>query len=158
MSREWDRSPRNPKPCSVEGCGGVARSRGWCVLHYNRWRTTGTVELLPRGEGPRCSVQGCHRVATHGGGLCRRHYQEARAKRVGACSIDGCSNPISHLNRGLCDMHNERLRVTGDTGGVESRRQGRPRPVVPCRICGEPQHAKGLCMTHYGQQWRNKKR
>jgi hypothetical protein len=39
-----------------EGCGRVARSRGWCSSHYRRWRT-GRLDMPIRGypryeEGP----------------------------------------------------------------------------------------------------------
>lgn len=31
-----------PKICSIEGCGRTdIKGRGWCNLHYNRWRRTG---------------------------------------------------------------------------------------------------------------------
>lgn len=34
--------------CSIQGCGRVAKSRGWCPAHYMRWRKygdTGSAEL-----------------------------------------------------------------------------------------------------------------
>lgn len=34
--------------CSVEDCEKQARNRGWCPMHYERWRTKGTTELPPR--------------------------------------------------------------------------------------------------------------
>ena len=45
------------KPCSVEGCGALARSRGLCKKH--------------RGGMP-CSVEGCGTLA-HSKGLCFKH-------------------------------------------------------------------------------------
>lgn len=29
--------------CSVEGCEGAVKARGWCQTHYSRWRRTGDV-------------------------------------------------------------------------------------------------------------------
>jgi hypothetical protein len=39
-------------PCAVEGCGKPARTRGWCPLHYQRWRQHGDVHRRVQG-GPR---------------------------------------------------------------------------------------------------------
>jgi len=30
-----------PRPCAVEGCGKHARARGWCTMHWERWRRWG---------------------------------------------------------------------------------------------------------------------
>jgi hypothetical protein len=30
-------------PCTVEGCGRLARARGWCLAHYKRWQKHGDV-------------------------------------------------------------------------------------------------------------------
>lgn len=35
--------------CSVAGCSGTVRARGWCAMHYARWRTSGDPgEASPR--------------------------------------------------------------------------------------------------------------
>ena len=34
------------KVCSIKNCDHVSRKRGWCVMHYARWRSHGTHELL----------------------------------------------------------------------------------------------------------------
>lgn len=30
--------------CSIEGCDNPSRARGWCLVHYSRWRRFGTTE------------------------------------------------------------------------------------------------------------------
>lgn len=35
------RPKNNPAKCNVEECNKAARSRGWCPMHYTRWRSTG---------------------------------------------------------------------------------------------------------------------
>lgn len=74
--------------CTVVGCERTVRvkSRGWCTLHYDRWRATGetgTAELK--------------RVATYAGV---------------ECSIEDCSGPAT--NRGWCDRHYQRWTKHGD--------------------------------------------
>lgn len=39
--------------CSIDGCGKSAQKRGWCVMHYRRWRVNGSplITLSPnRGK------------------------------------------------------------------------------------------------------------
>lgn len=38
----------NYYPCSVEGCEKPRRQRGWCAMHYRRWRLHGSIEDRPR--------------------------------------------------------------------------------------------------------------
>lgn len=49
------RAKGTPKLCSIEGCEKVATARGWCVMHYHRWRRHGTTD----------------RMSSHGGGYRR---------------------------------------------------------------------------------------
>lgn len=61
-----------PPVCKVEDCDRTGRiTRGMCDMHYQRWHKNGTTELQP--PEPRCSVDGCKRVARFSG-LCRDHY------------------------------------------------------------------------------------
>lgn len=36
--------------CSIEGCGKKAEKRGWCAMHYRRWRIHGDVNVNLRPE------------------------------------------------------------------------------------------------------------
>lgn len=48
------------KTCQVEGCSKPVNARGWCSMHYERWRLHGDVAWQPRVDPPRlCSVGGC---------------------------------------------------------------------------------------------------
>jgi hypothetical protein len=66
------------KKCSVDTCQKPSRKRGWCPMHYERWRQHGTVDdPLPRPERE-CSVEECGK-SVHGRGWCTTHYQRWEA-------------------------------------------------------------------------------
>lgn len=54
--------------CSIEGCERPARSRGWCHMHYERWRRNGAPESLRNYRDPELAFQ-------------------ARTQRVGGCLL-----------------------------------------------------------------------
>ncbi len=67
-------------PCDIADCGKPAKTRGWCVMHYERWRNHGdptTVVFVP-ADG--CKVPDCKSKHT-GRGYCQKHL--TRLKRHG---------------------------------------------------------------------------
>jgi hypothetical protein len=107
--------------CSVEGCEKLVHARGWCSMHYRRWRTHGD-PLRTLGAGPRgtCSIDGCEKPV-NARGWCGLHYMRwyrdgdplsASSRIRGTCSIEGCERV--HAARGWCDMHWKRWRLFGD--------------------------------------------
>lgn len=60
--------------------------------------------------------------------------EQAKAKNR-TCGVDGCGRP--QRNRGLCDMHVQRLRKTGDAGDAKPRVAGRGEPTL--LHCGKAQ-------------------
>lgn len=62
--------------CTVDGCHGSVRARGWCSKHYQRWQVNGDLSDRLRPIG--CSMDSCNgkRKAQ---GLCDTHYQRLRA-------------------------------------------------------------------------------
>lgn len=59
--------------CAVEGCESQRKARGWCDMHYQRWRTHGDPTTLPERQVPYCAVEGCPRP-TLAKGWCQMHY------------------------------------------------------------------------------------
>lgn len=74
MGGQWKMS-RDGK-CAVPGCGGPIRARGWCDLHYSRWKREGD----PGSAAPRRKQNGEGRINSQGyvemwveGRLVRQH-------------------------------------------------------------------------------------
>lgn len=59
-----------------------------------------------------CAADGCEKRLTGRGDLCKKHYDEARA-RPATCTVDGCEKAC--LAKGLCAMHRHRVQAFGDT-------------------------------------------
>ena len=71
--------------CSVEGCRRQHGSRGFCDMHYTRWKR-------------------------HGDAL--RIKKDTRARNYGHCKADGCERQGRSL--GFCHMHYSRWKRHGD--------------------------------------------
>lgn len=82
------RGPANTGPCSIEDCEEDAHARGWCMLHYSRWRRTGTTNAPePREPAPdTCTIDDCNNPY-YARGYCSTHY--TRVNRHGDPHITG---------------------------------------------------------------------
>jgi hypothetical protein len=86
------RQPPPRVPCSVESCEQMARIKGYCKTHYNRWHKHGD----PLGGS------------------------WANLINVGnTCSIEGCDKPAKA--RSWCSMHHYRWKKHGDTAVTKPR-------------------------------------
>lgn len=113
--------------CSVDGCGKTVKGRGWCSMHWWRWKTHGSpVAEVRHGPQParECSIDGCGKPARRRGWCPMHHWRwqhhgsataTVREAIVG-CAVDGCDRP--HMARGLCQKHYFRRKRTGDTRDV----------------------------------------
>ena len=155
--------------CSVDECGRSVHARGWCLLHYERWRRSGdpvTPGRILREPGAVCSVDDCDGPAGKGiphtaRGLCQKHYTRwlrhgdpltalrDRPGRGAVCSVPGCDGP--YRARGYCKNHYQRWLRHGDPLAVLVRT---PRPKRVCSLngCNVPARSRGLCDNHY-QRW-----
>jgi hypothetical protein len=121
------------KVCAIEGCEKKTVARGWCGMHWQRWRRNGEpgeAELRHSQLPDQCTIGECSRPPV-GRGLCGMHYYRwQKHGDPGAaeplviqdhpeiCTVPGCDRP--YRSRGMCSTHHARLRVTGD-----------PRPARP---------------------------
>lgn len=64
------------RTCLVDDCereaGEPGSGRGWCSLHYQRWRRTGDPTAIKRRRNT-CTIDGCDLLVT-GRGWCSKHY------------------------------------------------------------------------------------
>lgn len=67
------------RPCTIDDCGRVHYARGFCALHYNRWRAHGDPNHCEVGryDSELCAFEGCGR-ARFSRGLCQRHWHRQR--------------------------------------------------------------------------------
>jgi len=74
--------------CIIEGCSKKSRARGWCTMHYQRWKSNGNPLINQKPTGRICCIDGCDKKHKSNG-YCSQH--EANFKRNG--------NPITDLKR-----------------------------------------------------------
>ena len=112
--------------CEIRNCNKpYAGRRGWCELHYTRWRRHGNPLILiqPKQRGPLDSI----------------------------CIIEGCNN--SHRARGWCNMHYVRWTRRGDP--MISLHNQQHNSLCSVKGCNSIHHAHGLCQNHYETKRRN---
>lgn len=116
------------KKCSIDGCDKEVKARGWCAMHYMRFRRHGD-PLASRTPILVCTIDGCERDHS-GRGLCLMHLKRLyrngdpmkRVRMIApeTCTVDGCESvPVG---RGLCKIHYQRWSRTGDPMGIRDLR------------------------------------
>ena len=68
------------KKCRVEGCKHTYQAKGYCELHYKKWRHG----ELPKPRYKTCVAEGCRKKRT-ASGLCEEH-QKAKDQQ-GAAAV-----------------------------------------------------------------------
>ena len=145
--------------CAVDGCKKKAHHRGWCPMHYERWRTHGDVHYERPRQAATCTVAGCG-AATKNLSMCAKHYQRfrkygdpnrlVRPTGPAPCAVEGCENMRD--SRGWCKMHYTRWLRDGAPG-----EPGRRDDHVGCKIegCNNPHQGLGYCRLHYERVYKH---
>ena len=106
-----------------------------------------------------CSVEGCEDpIAVKARSLCATHYQRAwkvhrkewKAEWQAACTVKGCQRRRSA--RGLCGLHYQRWKKSGDPGDAEPLLRSRA-GFCQLECCPRRSYARGWCRLHY-DRWR----
>lgn len=115
------------RTCSVDGCSGTHKGRGYCEKHLIRLRSHGDPLVTNERKRKPCSIKDCDTL-TFSRGWCQKHYR--RWKNHGdpnsvtertrpGCVVDGCTD--LHNARGYCLVHYQRLKSTGSTAIVNPK-------------------------------------
>lgn len=137
--------------CTVEGCSGTHKARGYCQTHYMQYKrgvpvTPEIRHRVPRGQVlPECSEADCSAsVKAHG--LCHAHYQRLlrqghtryrdRTKPAKTCSEPGCEKIL--YAKGVCHVHHAQRRKLAQYGLLpESYAALLGAQNGVCAICGK---------------------
>lgn len=118
-----------PKPpCTVAGCENPRLARGYCGMHWARWKNHGSVDLPQHPTT--CTAEECERpVRSKRAGLCEMHYYRLRRtgsldepfRVTGECAVQGCSaeattsgRPLGRDGEFYCRLHYLRLKHRND--------------------------------------------
>lgn len=83
--------------CSVEGCDKPTSIRGWCPMHYQRWRRNGSLDKpVSTLTNPRPSMLGHTNSVIHGHSISRAHNRPASPTYASWVSMKSrCNNPAA---------------------------------------------------------------
>ena len=154
-------------PCSVSTCTRSAVARGFCKLHYKRWKNHGDPTIVKKRNvqspepwnrpPPVCKVEGCFRKH-FAFDLCNMHwFQKRRMEKPKVprpprlCGIPGCKG--RHYGRGFCLTHYHRWRRTG-VSNPPLKKPNRIKLTRLCKVqaCMRRHHSRGWCVMHY-ERW-----
>lgn len=130
------------KICKEEGCVKPHWGRGFCSMHYQRWRKSPS-QYSPRVDSTTCSIDGCDgkRVSR---GWCGKHYYrwqnygdplitKNNTEHNGRCGVLGCNN--AYCMRGMCNSHRTTILDKGFT--LEAYNNMLTEQGFRCAICRE---------------------
>jgi hypothetical protein len=109
--------------CSVEGCEGDHFGKGYCNLHYNRMRRSGTTDLVLTRKTRLCEIDGCDRKH-FSSGCCEMHY-----RRMARTGVPGPPEKMRDFVLGVITSYSAaHAKLIRDRG---------PASQFPCIDCGE---------------------
>ena len=125
------------KKCSIDGCEKPLKARGWCGMHWLRWRRHGdpgdaAPTRLPVGD--QCSVSGCARPPL-ARGWCGTHWSRWRNHGDPLIALDHLANLAQ--GRGPASPQWRGDSITYNGAHWRTRRARGRASDYACR-CGEP--------------------
>lgn len=97
--------------CGIDGCAKPAKSRCWCSMHYERWRTTGTTDLGPRPSRRRYALNEAYFDIVD---------TPEKAYWLGFLGADGCVLECGAVRVGLAAADENHLAALRDAVGSTS--------------------------------------
>lgn len=149
------------RTCTHPGCDRPYDAKGYCHVHYRRWRNGKPMDAPMRVAAAevrnreKCSVWDCDKRAA-AKGKCRNHYMRDRKKwyvSPNPCSVDDCERPREAL--GMCSVHYNRFRTNRplDLPIIERRprgSEGSARKLCTVLTCMDVPGDDGTCDLHRG--------
>ncbi len=68
----------NTKVCSVDGCKKLYRAKGYCDIHYKKWRQG---ELDKKSRYKTCVQEKCRKARYQQSSLCEDHFKAKFGKK-----------------------------------------------------------------------------
>lgn len=104
-------------PCSIEGCGRPSRGRGWCSMHWSRWRKSGDPLYVPQNGvdwnvATQCQVEGCDTKA-HAHAYCSKHLTRWLKHGDPSVVLPITGRPTVGPHPGFGAIHHRLRRVRG---------------------------------------------
>ena len=142
--------------CKLEECERKHAAKGYCTVHYARWKSHGDplyVERVRNSNPPeRCTREDCEELHA-AKGFCKKHYAAMRRSErplnseAQRCSVEDCPKP--RQAKGFCSAHYQRWRKYGDPS--QAAPSNRPRAKCSIEGCGNVSLSRGLCSKHYNR-------
>lgn len=79
---------KQEQKCKVENCKRPYRAKGYCTVHYKKWRNG----EFGKARYKTCKNEGCHKPMK-AGGMCAEHHEAWVASRKGTASAAAASAP-----------------------------------------------------------------
>ena len=160
------------KTCSIDGCGRDNAARGWCKLHWARWKKHGD-PLGGSWDTPKmpdtCEIEGCGRESRSRWEMsvtvCAMHYlrrmqtgsfdnPRGNPSPDGLCIAEGCRVETRSPTSQHCERHYYQIRRTGSifTRVVKGKKVvAEIARFSECQYCGKPtqgnKHCSKRCST-----------
>lgn len=135
--------------CVADDCDTpvLVKSRGMCSRHYARWirRQKADKAIYPDP----CRSCGRDVARSAGRGIPKAYCSD---ECLPHCAVDGCEKKAAC--RGMCPMHYQRWRQTGDVGESAPTRVKHAGEACAVKGCGQPRRKRDWCGSHY-VQWQS---
>ena len=129
LSAETASTKKKAKGCKEKGCNKPHRAKGFCVNHYNKWKSATEAKI--------CKVENCKKFV-YAKRLCSKHYQQTQKKIAPSkktftiCKIESCK--LRSRYQGMCKKHAD---------------QFLPKPKCTIEGCKRVRYSRKMCNTHY---------
>lgn len=106
------------KQCQVENCDQKYYCKGFCRIHYGRWKAHNDPLITLKQKNRKCCIENCDGLH-EARGFCNMHYKRwlvhgdpLKTLFNYSCKIEGCDK--KHMGKGYCIKHYARVYLKGN--------------------------------------------